>query len=546
VPGLSLAPGLNQITVAANDPSGNATQAVLSVLYRVPPFFLEQPASLFAATNDTVTFGVAVGGDEPFKFQWRKNGASIAGATNDWLTLTNVTTAAAGSYSVLVSNPAGSRTSTNAVLKVFVPPRITVQPVSGSVTEGRAFRFSVRATGTAPLFYQWQLGDVPIPGATNTTYTIPRTATNQAGLYRVAVSNFAGVSFSTNAGLKVNVPPRLPVQPQSQFAVLGPTNLTFQAEATGTEPLRFQWRKNGGNIPGATNASYTLNFITNTSGGSFSVYVANVAGTVISSNAVLKVFLPPAFVTQPASRSVTAGGAVTFTASASGTAPLFYQWWRNDAPIPGATNASHAIIPAQTNHAGQYSVTVSNFAGTLTSSNVVLTVNVPPVFTLQPQSQAAPAGAPAIFDALVSGTEPLRFQWRKNGGNISGATNASYVIPNVTNSSAGSYSVFVQNVAGSRTSTNAVLAVLPPVPAAARQAIETPPTLTIAVDGNQVFISWPLTPGEFSLQSSTDLRDWQALPPADVVEETCRVVDTLGSPSRFYRLIRLGEAPAAQ
>jgi hypothetical protein len=169
---------------------------------------------------------------------------------------------------------------------------------------------------------------------------------------------------------------------------------------------------------------------------------------------------------------------------------------------------------------------------------------VPPAFTLQPQSQAVSAGAPVIFDALVSGTEPLRFQWRKNGGNISGATNASYVIPSVTNSSAGSYSVFVQNVAGSRTSTNAVLNVLPPVPAAAKQAVGPPPTLSISVDRDQVFISWPLTPGEFSLQSSTDLLHWQALPPPDVVDETCWVVDTLGTPARFYRLVRADEPSA--
>ena len=460
VPGLVLAPGLNQLTVTAKDPSGNATEAALAVLYRVPPFFLQQPSSSLAATNDTLTLNVEVGGDEPFKFQWRKNGSNITGATNRWLTLTNVTPAAAGSYSIFVSNPAGSRTSSNAVLKVFVPPKFTVQPASASVTVGRSVSFSVRASGTAPLFYQWWFDGAPITGATGTTFTILRTATNQAGLYRVTVSNYAGLRSSTNAELRVNVPPRLTVQPQSQPAVVGPTNVTFHAEATGTEPLRFQWRRNGANIAGATNASYTLTTITNTSGGNFTVYVANVAGSAVSSNAVLKVFLPPVLTRQPVSRTVTTGGSVTFSASASGTAPLFYQWRHDDVPLLGATNAS-------------------------------------------------------------------------------------YLIKSVTNISAGNYSVVVKNFAGSQTSSNALLTVPTPVQVVAKAAIELPPTLTIAVDGDKVFISWPLTTTRYLLQSSTDLRHWQTLPPASTIDGTCLVVEPLGAPARFYQLFGSGELPAA-
>ena len=229
------------------------------------------------------------------RFQWRKNGGNIAGATNESLTLNNILSTAGGSYAVFVSNIAGSRLSSNAVLKVFVPPKFARQPANLSVTLSNRVTFAASASGTVPLFYQWWLDGEAISGATNLSYTIPKVLTNQAGIYTVTVSNFAGVRMSTNAQLRVIVPPTFQVQPQAQFAIVGPTNLTFFAAASGTGPLRFQWRRNGGNISGATNASYTLTNITPTSGGAFSVSVANAAKSVISSNAMLKVFVPPAF-----------------------------------------------------------------------------------------------------------------------------------------------------------------------------------------------------------------------------------------------------------
>ncbi|MEY4386418.1 MAG: hypothetical protein RLY20_1701 [Verrucomicrobiota bacterium] len=540
IQGIALAPGLNLITLTAQDVSGNTTQAVLNATYLVPPFFLEQPTSRFAATNDSVTFDTEVDGDEPFKFQWRKNGINITGATNKSLTLTNITTAASAAYTVRVSNLAGAITSSNAILKVFVPPKFTSQPANRSVTLSNRVVFGASASGTTPLLFQWWLGGEAVPGATNSSYAINQAQTNQAGLYSVTVSNYAGVRLSTNAQLTVNVPPSFQVQPRTQFVITGPTNLSFFAAATGTEPIRYQWRKNGGNITGATNPVYVLTNITSSSGGTFTVLIANVAGSKVSSNALLKVFTAPAFTSQPANRSVTEGGATTFSAGASGTTPLFYQWWLEGDSIPGATNSTYRIPVAQTNQSGSYSITVSNFAGARASSNAVLTVNVPPHLTVQPQSQTVVAGGVVAFNSAAYGTAPLKFQWRKNGGNITGATNSSLVIYNATNSNAGSYSVFVQNPFGSVTSTNAVLTVQPQT--AARPVVpamtEAPPTLSFAIEGEQLSLWWPASAVDFSLQSSTDLLHWQTLPTPDIVDGNCIAKDKFSGPARFYRLIK--------
>lgn len=292
--GLTLAPGLNQITVAATDLMGNSTQAVLSATYLVPPFFISQPQSQLAATNAEVRFTVEAGGDSPLRYQWRRNGGNIPGATNDSYTITNVTPARAGYYSVVVANNVGRVTSSNALLKVFIPPLLVRQPVNRVVTAGRNTYFRASASGTTPLFYQWHKDGELLPGATNRTLMLYSNQPAAAGSYSVVVSNFAGVRASSNATLTVNVPPQFLAQPQSQSALLGGA-VTFMVLATGTEPLRYQWRRNGSNLAGATNASYSILSLTNSQLGSYSVVVANVAGKIVSSNAVLSLQAAPAF-----------------------------------------------------------------------------------------------------------------------------------------------------------------------------------------------------------------------------------------------------------
>ena len=104
---------------------------------------------------------------------------------------------------------------------------------------------------------------------------------------------------------------------------------------------------------------------------------------------------PPVFTTQPQSQTVNTGGNVTFTATATGTAPLSYQWSFNGSPIAGATSSSLTLNNAQTSQAGTYSVQVSNAAGSVKSTGALLTVNPPamlPSITTQPQNQTVTAG----------------------------------------------------------------------------------------------------------------------------------------------------------
>src|ERR1700758_310503 len=81
-----------------------------------------------------------------------------------------------------------------------VAPVITTQPVNQTVTTGQAATFSVVASGTAPMSYQWQKNGANISGATSSSYTTPATAaTDNGATFDVGVSNTAGTVTSNTA-----------------------------------------------------------------------------------------------------------------------------------------------------------------------------------------------------------------------------------------------------------------------------------------------------------------------------------------------------------
>src|SRR5207253_435276 len=198
-----------------------------------------------------------------------------------------------------------------------------------------------------------------------------------------------------------------------------------------SELLSYQWQRAGVAISGATLASYTTPSTTSgDNGAQFTVVVSNTAGSVTSSAATLTVNSPPTITSQPVSRTVTAGQTATFSVTATGTAPLSYQWQRAGAPISGATLASYTTPPTTSGDNGaQFTVVVSNTAGSVTSSVATLTVNSPPTITTQPASRTVTAGQTATFSVTATGTAPLSYQWQRGGVPISGATLASYTTP---------------------------------------------------------------------------------------------------------------------
>jgi hypothetical protein len=383
------------MTITDDGPAWTPSIATASV----GPTITTAPANQAVTAEQTATFTVVAAGTAPLSYQWQKNGANIAGANSaSYTTSATATTDSGSTFDAVVTNTAGTVTSTAATLTVNpapVAPTITTSPTNQTVTAGQTATFTVVAAGTAPLSYQWQKNAANIAGATAASYTTLVTATADSGsTFAVVVTNTSGTATSATATLTVNpapVEPTITTQPASQTVTAGQT-ATFTVVAAGTAPLGYQWRRNGVNIAGASSASYTTAVTTTADGLSrFRVVVSNTAGTVTSVAATLTVNpvpVAPTITTPPASQTVTAGQTATFTVLAAGTAPLSYQWQNNGANLAGATATSYTTLATATADSGStFDVVVSNTVGTVISAAATLTVNpAAPAIQVSPTS----------------------------------------------------------------------------------------------------------------------------------------------------------------
>ena len=183
---------------------GSITSQVATLTVIVPPTITTQPQSLVVIQAQKATFSVVASGTAPFTYQWYFNGYVVG--NNQTLTVSGAQPNKAGNYTVVVSNSGGSVTSAVATLTVLMPPTITTQPQSQSVVLGLNASFSVVASGTAPLGYQWNFNGLPLPGATGSTLTLTNVQAAQAGGYSVLVTNIAGSDSSVSANLAVALP----------------------------------------------------------------------------------------------------------------------------------------------------------------------------------------------------------------------------------------------------------------------------------------------------------------------------------------------------
>jgi hypothetical protein len=173
----------------------------------------------------------------------------------------------------------------------------------------------------------------------------------------------------------------------------------------------------------------------------------------------------PHITVQPVNQTVTAGLSTSFLVSATGGG-VTYQWQKNGAAITGATNSSYSTPMTTVSDSGsEFTVTVSNNFGSVTSNPAFLTVNAAmsaPVITMQPTSQSVTIPNSAVFSAAATGTAPMSYQWMRNGLAISGASGPTYATPATSTADNGAtFSVVIGNAAGTVTSAAATLSVAP-------------------------------------------------------------------------------------
>ncbi len=306
--------------------------------------------------------------------------------------------------------------------------RITIAGLAAAaITANGPMQFceggSVRLMASAGRAYLWS------NGATTQSITV-----NDSGSYAVLVTDINGCTV-TSAPATVRVRPALLMDAKAGVIDCARGTTTILASATGgmgpyeysLDASRFQTSPDFHNI----------------TAGAHTVTVKDVNGciaaktlTITESAAVL------AITSEPPNQSVCVGERVTFKVGATGTG-LKYQWRRGLTNIPEATAASYTVASATAADAGEYVVAVEDACGNMASVSVRLHIHSAPTITREPMDVVACAGSLVTLTVSALG-DGLKYQWRKEGTDIPGATNANYLLPLVGAFASGKYSVVVQ------------------------------------------------------------------------------------------------------
>jgi hypothetical protein len=400
------------------------------------------------------------------------------------------------------------------------------------------------ASGSLPLntpagtkFY---IGGVNAPFATRQLIGLM----DELGIYnRALASNEIAAIYNAGRSGKCPLPPGIVAQPTNQTVQPGGTAV-FSVVANGTGPLSYQWSFNGTNLNGSTGTSLTLVNVQPNQGGVYTVSITNAGGSILSSNAVLTVGGAPSVTQQPAGQTNFAGQTATFTSASSGTPPLAYQWYFNGTNIPAATNTVLTLANLQLGQSGNYYMIVTNGLGSARSSNALLQVNPLFSFVWQPVASPKVVGVPfaVTIDALATSNSPVT--------NFTGTvalltTNGVPVQPafsgNFTNGAWTGTIILSQPV------TNLVLESLDgygETGFANAINIASAPSLASASSGGTLFITWPVYPSGFVLESSPDLSpaSWVRVgaPPLQVGNQYLQSI-SITSTNAFYRLVYMGQ-----
>jgi hypothetical protein len=262
--------------------------------------------------------------------------------------------------------------------------QINEQPKSQKVFGGTDVTFSISASATSELRYQWFHDGTRLIGSTNAFLVINKVSQSDAGRYWVEISNAVGIQTSSTATLGVIIA-EISQQPKDVRASEGAT-VNFEVAANSASEIKYQWFANNSLLPNATNSILTLTNVSIALRGNYYVVLSTQWGSIASARAALTVLTLPRILSQPASQQVDEGSTVSFRLYAVSETPIHYQWYFNGSAMIGETNAILKLETVHTNASGTYYVEAANVAGTVSSFAATLVVRPLPVTAFKPSA----------------------------------------------------------------------------------------------------------------------------------------------------------------
>jgi C4-type Zn-finger protein len=268
------------------------------------------------------------------------------------------------------------RTDTNTVVSPDVitpksPPlaeiQITVQPKDISACVGKnKVNFIVSATGKGHLKYQWRFNGTDISKENTSILKFNQVIAEDGGNYDVKISDQNGNSVISNqASLKISTdgqPPRILSQPKDYSICSGNSNIILSVEASGAQPLFYQWRFNGKDLPDNIGSSISLTNVNQSKAGNYDVVVSNQCGSITSKAARIYMPAAPHITSAPKDLNVEEGRTVVFNVSATGSSSLKYNWYLNGNQISNA-GSKLQIDAFNQNKSGSYKIIVNDECG---------------------------------------------------------------------------------------------------------------------------------------------------------------------------------------
>ena len=333
--------------------SSNAFLKVISS----SPIITVQPTNQTAMLGSQASFAVGAAGNQPLFYRWQSNGTNLtdggnlSGSATTSLTVSNVSSADMGTYSVVVSNALGSVTSTGAVLAVVVAES-GMQLVQNAGFETGSFSSwsqsgnfaNCSVSSSSPYVHSGSYGALlgPVGSLGYLSQSLP-TVAGQVYLLSLWLDSPDGLGpnefqVAWNGTVMFD---------QTNLGAIGWTNLQFMVTATGTNTVLQLAFQDDQSFLGLDDIQVS---------------------PLVSADG------PPIIATQPANQVALPGGAAKFSVLSAGRLPLFYQWQFDGTNLVNATNATLALTNLTSSQMGVYDVLVSNSLGSATSSNALLTV----------------------------------------------------------------------------------------------------------------------------------------------------------------------------
>jgi GH25 family lysozyme M1 (1,4-beta-N-acetylmuramidase) len=518
-----------------------------------PPSITAQPLWRATDTGGSVTFSAAAGGTTPLSYQWTFAGANIPGATSSTYTLTGATTNNTGNYALVVTNVSGSATSSPSWLLVY-PPQATVFADNFDVNTATNWTYNKSSADNSATF-AFDYSALGIPAAPNATNGTTRGLQMKANL---SLTTAAAVSLSpTNRSFSGDYRLHFDtwINVNGPFPGGGAGSTEFLTGGLGTAGNRVEWTGSGTTADGyyfAVDGDGGVSAGSTTSGDyqvfSNATLLATSSGAYIAgTDTTVRDNANPYYLTAiPGGLAAPALQQSTYAQQTGNLAAGSFGFAWHDVIVSKRGNTVDWIVdgvrlasmPNCTFTSSSVAVGFWDYFSSLSDNNAIsfglvdnVRVEQPatvPQFTSQPVAQTVPLGTNVTFAATTSALPAANYQWRFNGTNILGATNSTYALAFVAQTNRGNYSVIATNIAGSITSTNAMLALVSPV--AAQFA-------SVGLQNGALSVGFGGTPyWTYTVEVSSNLTDWNPLTNMVSTNGTFNFASAVtNAPQQFFR-----------